>query len=72
MDELDLKIDHQVTEREEILEKEKLIDAEIEKKTKIFKEKKELLAEIERLENSDIGQLEAEVTKAQEELDSLK
>lgn len=47
MDELDLKIDHQVTEREEILEKGKLIDAEIEKKTNIFKEKKELLAEIE-------------------------
>lgn len=55
MEELDLEIDKWATTREEILEKEKLIEAEIETKTTYFWEKKELLAEIEKCENSDVS-----------------
>lgn len=49
-----------------------MIDKEIEDKTNIFRQKKELLSEIEKCEQTDIAQLETEVTTAQVELDGLK
>jgi chromosome segregation ATPase len=72
MEGIKLHIDKFEQEKEELQERERTIDQEIKDKTEVFRQKKELLNEIEKCEQTDIAQLEAEVSNAQVELDGLR